>query len=95
MKLLRTLTLALAVLGCTASGLHAQGVIVPHPCRDCPRPRPGDAAGLPVESVTFETTIEGQVATTHVTQVFRNPHGRVMEGTYFFPLPEEASITEF
>lgn len=51
--------------------------------------------GLPVESVTFETTIEGQVATTHVTQVFRNPHRQVMEGTYFFPLPEDASITEF
>ena len=50
---------------------------------------------LTVESVAFETTIEGQVATTRVTQVFRNPHGAVMEGTYFFPLPEDASITEF
>ncbi|WP_420125337.1 VIT and vWA domain-containing protein [Longimicrobium sp.] len=94
MKLLRTLTLALAGLACTAGGLQAQGVIVPRPCADC-RPTPGQPAGLPVESVTFETTIQGQVATTHVTQVFRNPHPQVMEGTYFFPLPEEASITEF
>jgi Ca-activated chloride channel family protein len=95
MKLLRTLTFTLAALGCTAAGLHAQGVIVPRPCGDCPRPQPGQGAGLPVESVTFETTIQGQVATTRVTQVFRNPHPQVMEGTYFFPLPEEASITEF
>ncbi|HEX6373770.1 MAG TPA: VIT and VWA domain-containing protein [Longimicrobium sp.] len=94
MKLLRTLTLALAGLACTAGALQAQGVIVPRPCADC-RPQPGQGAGLPVESVTFETTIQGQVATTHVTQVFRNPHPQVMEGTYFFPLPEEASITEF
>lgn len=95
MKLLRTLALALAGLACTAAGLQAQGVIVTRPCDRCPPPVPGQGAGLPVESVTFETTIQGQVATTHVTQVFRNPHNQVMEGTYFFPLPEEASITEF
>src|SRR5687768_12825123 len=95
MKLLRTLTLALAALGCASAGLHAQGVIVPRPCDRCPPPERGQGAGLPVESVTFETTIQGQVATTHVTQVFRNPHQQVMEGTYFFPLPEDASITEF
>jgi Ca-activated chloride channel family protein len=94
MKLLRTLTFAVAGLAFSAVGLQAQGVIVPRPCADC-RPAPGQPAGLPVESVTFETTIQGQVATTHVTQVFRNPHPQVMEGTYFFPLPDEASITEF
>jgi Ca-activated chloride channel family protein len=95
MKLLRTLTLALAGLACPEAALQAQGVIVPRPCADCRPTPPGQGAGLPVESVTFETTIQGQVATTHVTQVFRNPHPQVMEGTYFFPLPEEASITEF
>ncbi|HEX2210924.1 MAG TPA: VIT and VWA domain-containing protein, partial [Longimicrobium sp.] len=75
----------------------AQGIIVPGPCSDCRPwiPERGRHLGLPVESVTFQTTIQGQVATTHVTQVFRNPHPQVMEGTYFFPLPEDASITEF
>jgi Ca-activated chloride channel family protein len=84
---------ALALLG--APALAAQGIIVPGPCRDCAPWTPGRPAGLPVESVSFETTIEGQVATTRVTQVFRNPYGTVMEGTYFFPLPEDASIGEF
>jgi Ca-activated chloride channel family protein len=95
MKVLRTLAFALAALACTVARVEAQGVIVPRCDRGCPRPQPGDPAALPIESVTFETTIQGQVATTHVTQVFRNPHPQVMEGTYFFPLPEDASITEF
>ncbi|HEX8391574.1 MAG TPA: VIT and VWA domain-containing protein [Longimicrobium sp.] len=88
--------LAAALLAAVASApLAAQGVIVPGECNDCRPWTPGRPAGIPVESVTFETTIEGQVATTHVTQVFRNEHNRVMEGTYLFPLPDEASITEF
>lgn len=88
----RHLFAAALALACAGPAV-AQGVIVPD-CRRCvpDRERP---VRIPVESVTFETTIDGQVATTHVTQVFRNESGQVMEGTYFFPLPEEASITEF
>ena len=43
----------------------------------------------------IDTTIEGQVATTHVTQVFRNETGVVLEGTYFFPLPKGATVSDF
>ncbi len=35
------------------------------------------------------------MATTHVEQVFRNNTDLTLEGTYFFPIPESASITEF
>jgi Ca-activated chloride channel homolog len=93
MQTLRRLCLALAaVAALPAAGLRAQGVIIP-PCHhDC---QPGRGVALPVESITFETTIEGQVATTHVTQVFRNQTNQVLEGTYFFPLPDEASVSEF
>jgi Ca-activated chloride channel family protein len=92
--MLRRLLPSLAALAAlSAAGLQAQGIIVPHPCDECRRP--GQRAGLPVESITFETTIEGQVATTHVTQVFRNETRQVLEGTYFFPLPDDASISEF
>ncbi|HEX8118670.1 MAG TPA: VIT domain-containing protein, partial [Pyrinomonadaceae bacterium] len=36
-----------------------------------------------------------QVATTHVEQVFRNDTDATLEGTYFFPIPETASVAEF
>ena len=35
------------------------------------------------------------MATTHIEQVFRNDTDATLEGTYFFPIPEQASITEF
>ncbi|HEX6039194.1 VIT and VWA domain-containing protein [Longimicrobium sp.] len=91
---IRRLCIALAALAILpAGGLRAQGIIIPDRCDDCRLP--GRGAGLPVESITFETTVEGQVATTHVTQVFRNETRQVLEGTYFFPLPDDASISEF
>jgi Ca-activated chloride channel family protein len=93
---LRNLLLAL-LLALPAVEAAAQGIIVPGPCRDCRRPwvPPARISPLPIESVTLDTKIVGQVATTHVTQVFRNPHDAILEGTYFFPIPSDASITEF
>ncbi|MDI1242135.1 MAG: VIT domain-containing protein [bacterium] len=84
-----------------ASNVAAQGVIVPivcdfRPCRPIPRPRPIPLPNvLPVKSIKIDTKIEGQVATTHVEQVFRNDTPHTLEGTYFFPIPETASIIEF
>nr|MDQ3374615.1 VIT and VWA domain-containing protein [Acidobacteriota bacterium] len=80
---------------------NAQGVIVPivcdiRPCRPIPRPRPVPIPNaLPVKSIELDTKIIGQVATTHVEQVFRNDTPYTLEGTYFFPIPETASIIEF
>ncbi|MBV8857854.1 MAG: VWA domain-containing protein [Acidobacteria bacterium] len=75
----------------------AQGVIVPGPCRRCPvPPRPVTMPrALPVKSIKIDSKIAAQVATTHVEQVFRNDTDAVLEGTYFFPIPESASIVEF
>lgn len=91
------LTLFLAV---SASLAAAQGVIIPGPCRRCPPPprpipQPPLPRALPVKSVKIDTKINGQVAVTHVEQVFRNDYGVVMEGTYLFPLPEAAALNEF
>ena len=84
----------LAVLATLAAApLPAQGIILPERCREaCGIPLP---SSLPVESVALDVTIEGQVATTRVTQVFRNETGATLEGTYFFPIPSSASVTEF
>lgn len=78
---------------------RAQGVIIPIRCdvRPCiPRPVPQPLPNtLPVKSIELNTKIEGQVATTHVVQIFRNDTPYTLEGTYFFPIPETASIVEF
>lgn len=42
-----------------------------------------------------KTVIDQGVAKTTVTQVFSNPNQVTLEGTYVFPVSEEASITEF
>ena len=83
-----------------AANVAAQGVIVPGPCNRCPRPpRPMPPIALPralpVKSIKIDTKISSQVATTHIEQVFRNDTDATLEGTYFFPIPEQASITEF
>jgi len=80
---------------------EAQGIIVPiicdiRPCRPRPIPRPVPLPNaLPVKSINLDTKINGQIATTHVEQVFRNDTPYTLEGTYFFPIPESASIVEF
>ncbi len=84
------------------AGASAQGVIIPTPCdvrpcrppRSIPRPQPLPNV-LPVKSIKLDTKINDQVATTHVEQVFRNDTPHTLEGTYFFPIPENASIIEF
>jgi len=95
---MRTSTLFPAALLLLAATLPAgaQGIVIPD-CRDCRTPwvPPRGSVGLPVESVDIQTTIEGQVATTHVTQVFRNETGVTLEGTYLFPIPRGASVSEF
>src|SRR5215204_5871015 len=81
--------------------VSAQGVIIPtvcdvRPCRPRPIPRPIPLPNaLPVKSIQLDTKISGQVATTRVEQVFRNDTPYTLEGTYFFPIPETASILEF
>ncbi len=89
----------LVLMALVTATANAQGVIVPGPCRRCPAPpRPIPVTmprALPVKSIKIDTKIAAQVATTHVEQVFRNDTDATLEGTYFFPIPESASISEF
>ena len=77
----------------------ADGVIIPEPpiCRRCPipPPPPHEVPYLTVQSHHVDVTIDRQVATTRVDQIFRNDSDWSLEGTYIFPLPEEAAIGEF
>ncbi|HKC66362.1 MAG TPA: VIT domain-containing protein, partial [Pyrinomonadaceae bacterium] len=95
-KALTVMTFILLLVAAAATSL-AQGVIVPGPCRRCPVP-PRTVTlprALPVKSINIDTKIVGQVATTHVEQIFRNDTDAILEGTYIFPIPESASIVEF
>jgi Ca-activated chloride channel family protein len=85
------LILLVLLIGPTVPAL-ADGIVVPDP-----------PPGVPIVDVPYLTikyhrvtvTIEDQVATTHVDQVFVNEGRFEVEGTYIFPLPEEAAISEF
>lgn len=76
-----------------------QGIILPRPCPRplprCPPPPQVPAQPLKVKSIKISARINDQVATTHVEQVFENDTPYLLEGVYFFPLPDNVSITEF
>ncbi len=80
---------ALAALTAAAPALRADGFIVPDR-------RPGEpVAPLSVKYHHVKVEIVGQVAKTSVDQVFINHFGRDVEGTYIFPVPEGASVSDF
>jgi Ca-activated chloride channel homolog len=79
---------------------YGQGVILPQECRRCPpMPMPPRPVPIPrvlnIKSVKITTKIDAQVATTKVEQVFENDTPYRLEGSYFFPIPESASISDF
>jgi Ca-activated chloride channel family protein len=76
---------------------QADGIIIPDPpiCEFGPCPEPFPISQLAIEYHHVEVTIQDQVAVTHVDQVFRNENDWAVEGTYVFPLPEGAAVTEF
>lgn len=83
----------------------ADGIIIDPPCLPegpCPPPLPCDLWPCPrplfplaVQYHRVTVTIENQVATTHVDQLFRNDNSFTVEGTYIFPLPTDAAVSEF
>ena len=81
--------------------VHAQtppSRILPWP-RPIPRPLPPFLPPiqglLTIDAVHVHAQITGGVARTEVEQVWRNDTDRAQEGSYLFPLPEGASITDF
>lgn len=60
--------------------------------------RPGHRPSLGairVEEHKVSVSIEDGVARTRLVQVFRNPNNMNLEGTYMFPLPEGAAVSNF
>ncbi len=50
---------------------------------------------LSVEYHRVSVEIEGGIARTKIDQVFKNEYDTDLEGTYIFPLPEAAAISDF
>ncbi len=64
-------------------------IIVPSP------PRGISFIPLSIKYHHVEVDIQNQVATTKVDQVFVNENNSELEGVYIFPVPEDASISDF
>jgi uncharacterized protein YegL len=80
--------LLIVLLGARA---QADGFIIPRP------PHPGGPLppNLSIKYHHVDINIDGQVAKTTVDQVFINNFHREIEGTYIFPIPRDASISDF
>lgn len=91
MKRLWVLLCTIIIFGVLAGPALADGVIIPRPI--VPRPEPPPNLAVKYHRVTV--TIDSQVATTHIDQVFINDSGQELEGDYIFPLPEGADISQF
>lgn len=76
---------------------YADGIIIPEPpiCDPGPCPTPTPMNQLSIVYHHVDVRIEGQVAITHVDQVFRNDQDWEIEGTYVFPIPVDAVVDDF
>jgi len=92
MRVCSILILMLAASGIAAPA-GADGIIIVDPPPDVPIMKLDEALAIKYHDV--EVTITDQVATTRVDQVFVNDNPWTAEGTYIFPLPEEAAVSDF
>ncbi|HID89999.1 MAG TPA: VWA domain-containing protein, partial [Anaerolineae bacterium] len=86
-------TILVLLLGGARPAL-ADGIIIPDP-PPLPEPIPLDESWLTIRYHRVTVTIEDQVAVTRVEQEFVNECDWEVEGTYVFPLPEGAAVSEF
>ncbi len=95
----RQIIRALVVLAALAMTLtwalpaEADGIIIPRPPVD--RPIPWREVPLAIKYHRVTVTIQDQIASTRVDQLFVNEAPYQVEGVYMFPLPEDAAISSF
>lgn len=92
MKPLCKIILPAVLIALFSSVAYAQGIIIVEP------PRPLPPRFVPVLHILdhhVSVSVDNQVARTRIQQIFRNDCHVILEGTYVFPIPAGASITEF
>jgi Ca-activated chloride channel family protein len=87
-----SLLMLLLALGCLTNPVLADGIIIIDPP---PEPPPDWSAWLSIRYHRVQVSIENQVTTTRVDQVFRNDSHVAVEGDYVFPLPPGAVVDDF
>ncbi len=105
----RSLPLFLAVLllfamGVTAPDASANGILVtadataptpPIERRRRPTPIRPHRPAVTLKGHTVSVEIDGRIAVVTVEQVFQSHSPRQLEGTYLFPLPDGATVSDF
>ena len=83
-----TTLLIILLTGCVQY-VHAQGIIVTR------QTRTPQIETLRIKKHHVNVSIENQLATTKIDQVFANPNNIVLEGTYLFPLQDDVAVSDF
>ncbi len=80
-----------------ASLVLAQGIIIDPPPGGPPLPSPLPLVADPIriEEQRVDVVLDGPLAQVHLTQIVRNHTAQAVEGTYVFPLPADAAISDF
>ncbi len=90
---MRTVVLATLVTLAASGAVRAQGwVDVERPVRIGPPIAPPAVVRI---SSDVHTRIDGRIARVEVQEVFRNVGGGLAEGSYLYPLPQDAAFTDF
>lgn len=92
MKRIISVLIVLTTLIITATPLLADGIIIIEPP---PEPLINSSPWLTIRHHYVTVTIEDQIATTKVDQVFYNQNDFPVAGTYIFPLPSNAVVQRF
>ena len=74
--------------------ISGQELVQPIPPPITPEPPQWDFRGLTIDYQRVDVTIEDQIATTHIEQLFVNNNDWMLEGVYLFPLPGGATVTQ-
>ena len=93
-KILRSLPLVLIWAGLLTQPALADGIVIPDP-PPYPEPIPLEETWLTILYHRVDVVIEDQVAVTRVEQEFLNEYDWEVEGTYIFPIPKGAAISNF
>lgn len=94
-KLLFTIVLlSAAFFGLFGSATAQIAVPILPPPIEPPMPPIWHFEGLKIKYQRVNVTVEDQIATTHIDQLFVNDNDWMLEGNYLFPLPEGAAVSQ-